>query len=160
MRTHDYDLIFQGEGPEFAGKVLEQLVGQEYRRHDEVYSPHQVFVLVEGQWWRMFADGLMLYVQRWEKAPEAFAVPEDGMFWPLRDLTRELDLWGEILHGWSYGVRNALPSLTLNFESGLQITFFSSNDHAWSDFDVTRWSCSTMPQRMAGGLDDTLADKP
>ncbi|WP_189074728.1 hypothetical protein [Deinococcus sedimenti] len=160
MRTHDHDLVFQGERPDFAGKVLEQLVGQEYRTHDQVYSPHQVFARVEGQWWRMFADGPMLYIQRWERGPEAFAVPEDGMFWPLRDLARELDLWGEVLHGWSYGVRNAVPCLTLTLESGLQITFFSGNDHAWSDFDVTRWTFSTLPQRTAGVPDTTSADTP
>lgn len=93
----------------------------------------------------MFADGPMLYIQRWEKTPESFEVPEDGMFWTLRDLTRELDLWGEVLQGWSYGVRNTVPSLALNFESGLQITFFANNDHAWSDFNVTRWSFSAVP---------------
>ncbi|WP_189089980.1 hypothetical protein [Deinococcus ruber] len=142
MSMYDYDLIFQGESPQFAGNVLEQLIGQDYRTHDEVYSPHQVFVLVDGQWWRMFADSPMLYVQRWERAPEAWEIPEDRMFSPLRDLGRELDVRGEILSGWSYGERNCAPSISLNFESGLQITFLSTDRHSWSTFSVTRWTLS------------------
>ncbi|UQN10720.1 hypothetical protein [Deinococcus sp. QL22] len=144
MSTYDYDLIFQGEKPEFGGQVLQQLIGQNYQTHDELYSPHQVFVLVNDQWWRLFVDGPMLYMQRWEKAPEAWAVPEDQMFWSLRDLGRELNIRGEMLSGWFYGQRNRAPALSLNFESGLQITFFSTDGEHWSTFDVTRWMVSRL----------------
>lgn len=144
MGPYDYDLIFRGGEPLFTGKVLEQLIGQAFHSQHQETFPHQVFALVEGQWWRMMIDGPMLYMQRWDQAPEAWDIPEDEVFFPLRDLGEELGLGGETLSGWSYGARHHAPSLSLNFQNGRQITFFSTDGESWSSFELSRWEVSRL----------------
>lgn len=142
MGPYDFDLILQSGQPPFTGKVLEQLMGLEYRFREHVTFPNQVFALVEGQWWRMMSDGPTLYIQRWDQAPEACEIPEEDMFWRLRDLGEELFLLGETLTGWSYGERNHAPSLSLNFQNGRQVTFLSTDGDSWSSLEVTQWEIS------------------
>jgi len=138
MLLDDFSLV--GQPPELAGRTLRELIGQDYRyREDSAHSPDQVFLLVEGQWWRTFTDGPHLHWQARQEAPRAWESPEDGISALLRDLGRELGLRGEVLNGWSHGVWNSSPALSLNFEDGRQINFFTGDDEI-KTFELVHWT--------------------
>ncbi|WP_424949948.1 hypothetical protein [Deinococcus sp.] len=133
----EYFLV--GQLPHLEGKILEEMIGQEYRfRQEKPDSPAQVFLFIGGVWYRVSADGPQLYWRIWDRAPEAWEVPEEGMYAPLRDLGHELGLKGQILEGYSYGIRNDSPSVSINFQDGRQITFFGTGD-GFSAFEVVKW---------------------
>lgn len=139
------DIYIIGKILEVKGLKLTGLQVQEFYCNGELTNAAHIVFLQLGnskEWHKLFIDGLQLYFYT-ALIPESHEYPDEPWQAPLRDLGADLDLVGAELSALYYGISNNMPSLTLNFSDGRQITFAvlasSDKDTSRTGFELAVW---------------------
>lgn len=125
------EVNFVGVLPDVKGRVLEgfRLEGYVYQGALESRC-HVAYWRMEGQWWRTFVDGPMLYILRWDQEPASWDAGPEYLY-PVEEAAQEC--CGAALERLDISTRNSVPSLRLVLMDGWSIECFGQNSrNSWT----------------------------
>lgn len=122
MAVKDLDVV--GTWPDFAGKVLDQLIAQEAWFAGECDDEaNVVWLRVDGAWHKLYFDGDAVF---WAPTPEGPAQPTDPQGtpdFPLNDLGTGHNLHGQRIAEIAGNWVDEGSEVSLRFDGGQALTF-------------------------------------